>query len=106
MNDKNKDGGQRKDERPQERVWDAMQPNRKIGEKPGEMGRTLGKDGCRQTSKESRCGKISRTQEKPQLRWEDCVRRDMRRLGEDERWRQPIENYGKKEHKEWLDNIL
>ena len=23
-----------------------------------------------------------------QLRWEDCVRRDMRRSGEDERWRE------------------
>ena len=32
----------------------------------------------------------------------------MRRSGEDERWREerPIENYGKKEQKEWLDNIL
>ena len=25
---------------------------------------------------------------RPQLRWEDCVRRDMRRSGEDERWRE------------------
>ena len=25
---------------------------------------------------------------RPQLRWEDCMRRDMRRLGEDERWRE------------------
>ena len=41
-----------------------MQPNRKIGEKQHEMGRSLGKDGCRQTSKESRGEKISRTQEK------------------------------------------
>ena len=41
-----------------------MQPNRKIGEKPDEMGRPLGKDGCRQTSKESRGGKTSKTQEK------------------------------------------
>ena len=32
----------------------------------------------------------------------------MRRSGEDERWRRgrPIENYGKKEEKEWLDNTL
>ena len=32
----------------------------------------------------------------------------MRRSGEDERWRRgrPIENYGKKEQKEWLDNTL
>ena len=34
-----------------------MQPNRKIGEKQVEMGRRLGKDGCKQTSKESRGGK-------------------------------------------------
>ena len=66
-----------------------MQPNRKIGEKQDEMGRPLGKNGCKQTSKESRGGKTSRTQEKgkPQPRWE-CVRRDMRRSGEDERWRE------------------
>ena len=32
----------------------------------------------------------------------------MRRSGEDEKWRRgrPIENYGKKEQKEWLDNTL
>ena len=32
----------------------------------------------------------------------------MRRSGEYERWREgwPIENYGKKEQKEWLDNTL
>ena len=61
-----KEGGQKKDERPEERCWDAknMQPNRKIGEKQDEMGWPLGKNGCRQTSKESRSGKISRTQEK------------------------------------------
>ena len=41
-----------------------MQPNRKIGEKQDEMGRPLGKDGCRQTSKESRGGKTSTTQER------------------------------------------
>ena len=41
-----------------------MQPNRKIGEKQDKMGRPLGKNGCKQTSKESRCGKTSRTQEK------------------------------------------
>ena len=39
--------------------------------------------------------------------WEDCIRRDMRRSGEDERWRGlPIENYGNKEQKEWLDNSV
>ena len=41
-----------------------MQPSRKIAEKPNEMGRPLGKDGCRQTTKESRGGKTSRSQEK------------------------------------------
>ena len=39
---------------------------------------------------------------RPQMRWEDCVRRDMGRSWEDERrrkedWGRPIENYGKKE---------
>ena len=87
-----------------------MQPNRKIGEKQDEIGRPFCKDGCRQTSKESRGrktpghGKRGRSQ----LIWEDCVRRDMRRSGrikDGERgW--PIENDGKKEQKEWLDNTL
>ena len=54
----------KKDERPDERRWDAIQLNMNIGEKQGEMGRPLGKDGCRQTSKESRGGKTSRTHEK------------------------------------------
>ena len=57
MNNKNKESGQKKDERPQERGWDVVQPNRKIGEKPDEMGRPLGKD-------ERRGGKTSRMQEK------------------------------------------
>ena len=54
-----------------------MLPNRKIGEKQDEMAKPLGKYGCRQTSKECRGGKTSRTQKRgrPQLRWEDCVRR-------------------------------
>ena len=41
-----------------------MQPNRKIGEKQDAMDRPLGKNGCKQTSKESRVGKTSRMQEK------------------------------------------
>ena len=87
-----------------------MQPNRTIGEKQDEMGRSLGKDGCRQTSKESRGGKTSRAQEKgtPQLRWEDCVERDMRRLVEDERWRDRAADrkLRKKEQKESLNNTF
>ena len=55
------------------------------------MGRPNGKDGCRHTSKESgREGeKTPRMQEKgnEQLRSKDCVRWDLRRSGEDERWR-------------------
>ena len=36
------------------------------------------------------------------------MKREMRRSGEDERWREgrPMENYGKKEQNEWLDNTL
>ena len=41
-----------------------MQPNRKIDEKLDEMGRPLGKDGCRQTGKREQRWKTSRTQEK------------------------------------------
>ena len=63
-NKKNKEIGQKKDERPEERGWDVMKPNRKIGEKRDEMGKPLGKNGCKQTSKEGRGGKTSRTQEK------------------------------------------
>ena len=78
-NNNNKEGGQKKDERPEERGWDAkiMQPNRKIGEKQDEMGRPLGKDGRKQASKDSRGGKTSRTQEKRKATAE------MRRLREE-----------------------
>ena len=65
-----------------------MQSNRKIGEKQDEMGRPHGKNGCKQISKESRGGKISRMQEKGKATAEmGGLRRDMRRSGEDERWR-------------------
>ena len=40
-----------------------MQPNMMTGEKPDEVSRPLGKDGCRQTSKVSRGRKTPRTQE-------------------------------------------
>ena len=55
------------------------------------MGRPHGKDGCRRTSEENeeKGEKTSRMQEKgnEQLRSKDCMRWDMRRSGEDERWR-------------------
>ena len=86
-----KEGGQKKDERPEERGLDAnnMQPNRKIGEKQDEMGWPLGKNGCRQTSKESRGGKTSRTQKKGKATGEMGGLRDpsLRQIGEDERCR-------------------
>ena len=45
---------------------------------------------------------------RPQLRWEECMTRDMRRSGEDERWREGAadKKLWKKEQKEWLDNTL
>ena len=41
-----------------------------------------------------------------QLRWKDWWNR--RRSGEDKRWGggRPLDKYGKKQQKEWLDNIL
>ena len=53
-----------------------MQPNRKIGEKQDEMGRPPGKNGCKlakraEVEKHQERRKIGR----PQLRWEDCMRR-------------------------------
>ena len=67
-----------------------MQPNRKIGEKQDEMGRPLGKNGCKQTSKESRGGKTSRTQEKGKATAEMGRLREEGhdKIGEDERWRE------------------
>ena len=61
-NNKNKEGGQKKNERLEER--DTTKPNRKIGEKQDEMAKPLGMDECRQTSKESKGSKTSKTQEK------------------------------------------
>ena len=71
-----------------------MQPNRKIGEKQDEMGRALGKDGCRQTSKESRGGKTSRTQEKGKATAEMGGLREegYEKIGEDEGWREGAAN--------------
>ena len=36
-NNMNKEGGHKKDERPEERGWDAMLPKRKVGEKQDEL---------------------------------------------------------------------
>ena len=49
-NNKNKEGGQKKGGH-EEGGWDAMEPNMTIGEKQDEMGRPLGKNGCKQTNK-------------------------------------------------------
>ena len=68
-----------------------MQPNRTIDEKQDEMGRLLGKNGCKQTRRRKRG--------RPQLRWEDCVRR----LGEDERWREGADD--RKIWKERTDRV-
>ena len=83
-----------------------MQPNRKIGEKQDGMSRPLGKNGCKQTNKESRGGKTPRTQEKGKATAEMGGTREGRgRMKDGERGR-PIEKYGKKEQKEWLDNTV
>ena len=85
-----------------------MQPNRKIGEKQDKMGRPLGMNGCKQTSKESRGGKTSRMQEKGKATaemgglHEEGHIEDRGKMKDVEMGR-PIENYGKKEQKEWLD---
>ena len=60
------------------------------------MGRPLGKNGCKQTSKESRGGKTSRTQEKGKATAEMGGLRE-----------EGHEKIGEKiEQKEWLDNTL
>ena len=60
-----------------------MQPNRKIG-RMRLAGHLLRMD-AKRAEVEKHQGRKKRG--RPQLRWEDCVRRDMRRSGEDERWR-------------------
>ena len=37
-----------------------------------------------ETKKQESCGK----RERPQLRWEDCVKRDLRKAEEEEKWRE------------------
>ena len=72
-----KEGGQKKDERPEERGWDAknMQPNRKIGEKQDEMGWPLVRMDAGKLAKraEVETHQGRRKRGRPQVRWEDCV---------------------------------
>ena len=64
-----------------------MQPNRKIGEKQDEMGKQMDASKlAKRAEVEKHQGR--RKKGRPQLRWEDCMRRDTRRSGEDERWRE------------------
>ncbi|KAI0209952.1 hypothetical protein LSAT2_005327 [Lamellibrachia satsuma] len=83
-----------------------MQTNRKICEKPGEMGRMDAGKLAKRPEVEKHQGRRKRG--RPQLRWEDWVRRDMRRSGrmKDGERGLPIENCGKQEQKEWLDNTV
>ena len=66
-----------------------MQPNRKIGETLDEMGSHSVRMDAGKQAKRAEVEKHQRCRKKPQLRWEDSVRRDknMKRLGEDEIWR-------------------
>ena len=67
-----------------------MQPDGKIEEKQDEMGRPPGKDGCKQTNKESRGGNISRTQEKGKATagMGGLLEEGYEKIGEDERRRE------------------
>ena len=46
------------------------------------------KENGTKTSKNTEAKKHQRRKKRQQLRWEDCVKRKLRRLGEDERWRE------------------
>ena len=68
-----------------------MQPNRKIVVRSrvrwaGHLVRIDASKLAKRAEVEKHLGRRKRG--RPQLRWEDCVRRDMRRSGEDERWRE------------------
>ena len=67
-----------------------MQPNRKIGEKPVEMGRLLVRMDAGKLAKRAEVKKHQgrRKRGRPQLIWEGCMKRDMRRSEEDERSRE------------------
>ena len=40
----------------------------------------------------------SRKRRRPQLRWEDCVMRDLRKAGEEEKWREKANNMDQWKH--------
>lgn len=61
---KTKKDGQKKDDLPKESGSVRMQLNRKTDEKPDEMDRPHGKDGCRKKCRESRGGTIPKSKEK------------------------------------------
>lgn len=87
-NHNNKKDGQKKNDRLEERDKDAGLLNslKDWWEAGYNTVRPLGRDGCRQTFKDSRGGTTPRPQEqwRVQLRWEDRDRKDIRCLGEDE----------------------
>ncbi len=44
---------------------------------------------CEERSEKGRGGRnVDRKQGRPQLRWEDCVKRDLRKAEEEENWRE------------------
>ena len=61
---KNKEGGQKKDERPKERGWDAMQPNRKIVRSRMRWAGHLVSKLAKRADVEKHQGRRKRTQEK------------------------------------------
>jgi len=63
-----------------ERDWSEMQPNRRITEEADEMAKPLSKNGCRTIDKENTEHQGRRRLGMSQLRWEDCVEKNTRRL--------------------------
>ena len=58
-----------------------------VGVEEEDVGRSLGVDGGGLTTKEGRGNETARPLERPQLRWEECVKRDVRKAEEDDKWR-------------------
>ena len=73
--------------------------------KPDDVGRSLGADGGGLTTEENRGGETARLWERgrQQMRWEDCVKRDVRKAGDD-KWRKMAADREKK--KEITDNFI